>query len=139
MADDLPSGGRRAYSPCGRRALMSQEIDTIGFIGLGAMGGPMCHNLARKAGVPVLAFDLAPARVGSAVDALAADRDHDHGLFGVVGAHEHVAGEAAVVVGVEAHDDRGGVAGGELELGRRDGVDAGLAEGRILDRDRADP
>jgi len=69
MADDLPSGGRRAYSPCGRRALMSQEIDTIGFIGLGAMGGPMCHNLARKAGVPVLAFDLDPARVGSAVDA----------------------------------------------------------------------
>lgn len=48
---------------------MSQEIDTIGFIGLGAMGGPMCHNLARKAGVPVLAFDLDPTRVGSAVNA----------------------------------------------------------------------
>jgi 3-hydroxyisobutyrate dehydrogenase-like beta-hydroxyacid dehydrogenase len=31
---------------------------TIGFIGLGVMGEPMCRNLARKIGQPVIAFDL---------------------------------------------------------------------------------
>ncbi|MBS0474637.1 MAG: NAD(P)-dependent oxidoreductase [Proteobacteria bacterium] len=36
-----------------------RKIQQIGFIGLGVMGEPMCRNLARKAGVPVLAFDLA--------------------------------------------------------------------------------
>jgi 3-hydroxyisobutyrate dehydrogenase-like beta-hydroxyacid dehydrogenase len=30
----------------------------LGFIGLGVMGGPMCRNLVRRAGVPVAAFDL---------------------------------------------------------------------------------
>ena len=30
----------------------------IGFIGLGVMGEPICRNLARKSGAPVLAFDL---------------------------------------------------------------------------------
>jgi 3-hydroxyisobutyrate dehydrogenase-like beta-hydroxyacid dehydrogenase len=35
----------------------------IGFIGLGVMGEPMCSNLARKAGRPVMAFDLDPAPV----------------------------------------------------------------------------
>lgn len=33
----------------------------LGFIGLGVMGEPMCRNLARKCGTPVLGFDLAPA------------------------------------------------------------------------------
>jgi 3-hydroxyisobutyrate dehydrogenase-like beta-hydroxyacid dehydrogenase len=31
---------------------------TLGFIGLGVMGEPMCRNLARKSGQPVIAFDL---------------------------------------------------------------------------------
>lgn len=31
---------------------------TLGFIGLGVMGGPMCRNLASKSGRPVVAFDL---------------------------------------------------------------------------------
>lgn len=35
-----------------------QKIQRIGFIGLGVMGEPMCRNLARKSGLPVLAFDL---------------------------------------------------------------------------------
>lgn len=35
---------------------MSSE--TIGFIGLGVMGEPMCRNLALKSGRPVIAFDL---------------------------------------------------------------------------------
>lgn len=46
-----------------------ESVGTIGFIGLGAMGGPMCHNLARKATVPVLAFDLSPTRRVEAVAA----------------------------------------------------------------------
>ena len=33
---------------------------TIGFIGLGVMGEPICRNLVKKSGAPVLAFDLAP-------------------------------------------------------------------------------
>ena len=41
----------------------------IGFIGLGVMGEPICRNLARKAGEPVLAFDQDASRM----EALAAD------------------------------------------------------------------
>ena len=33
-------------------------ITTIGFIGLGVMGEPMCGHLARRAGKPILAHDL---------------------------------------------------------------------------------
>ena len=33
-------------------------IATIGFIGLGVMGEPMCGHLARRSGIPVLAHDL---------------------------------------------------------------------------------
>ncbi|MES2999231.1 MAG: NAD(P)-dependent oxidoreductase [Pseudomonadota bacterium] len=33
---------------------------TIGFIGLGVMGEPMCRNLAKKSGQRVLSFDLSP-------------------------------------------------------------------------------
>ena len=35
--------------------------ETIGFIGLGVMGEPICRNLARKSGRSVLGFDLADA------------------------------------------------------------------------------
>ena len=35
-------------------------IASIGFIGLGVMGEPMCGHLARRSGVPVLACDLRP-------------------------------------------------------------------------------
>lgn len=34
---------------------------SLGFIGLGVMGEPICRNLARKTGTPVHAFDLDPA------------------------------------------------------------------------------
>jgi 3-hydroxyisobutyrate dehydrogenase-like beta-hydroxyacid dehydrogenase len=30
--------------------------NSLGFIGLGVMGGPMCRNLARKSGAAVFAF-----------------------------------------------------------------------------------
>ena len=37
-----------------------QEYKTIGFIGLGVMGEPICRNLVKKSGKRVLAFDLSP-------------------------------------------------------------------------------
>jgi len=33
---------------------------TIGFIGLGVMGEPICRNLVKKSGAGVIVFDLAP-------------------------------------------------------------------------------
>jgi hypothetical protein len=42
---------------------------TIGFVGLGVMGQPMCRNLAKKSGARVVAHDVRPA----SVEALAAD------------------------------------------------------------------
>jgi 3-hydroxyisobutyrate dehydrogenase len=33
---------------------------TVGFIGLGVMGEPICRNLVKKSGAAVTAFDLAP-------------------------------------------------------------------------------
>jgi 3-hydroxyisobutyrate dehydrogenase len=37
-----------------------RPIATLGFIGLGVMGEPMCGHLARRCGRPVLAHDLRP-------------------------------------------------------------------------------
>ena len=37
-----------------------RPIETIGFIGLGVMGEPMCGHLARRSGKPVLAYDRRP-------------------------------------------------------------------------------
>jgi 3-hydroxyisobutyrate dehydrogenase len=36
------------------------DHNTIGFIGLGVMGEPICRNLAKKSGKRVIAFDLSP-------------------------------------------------------------------------------
>ena len=33
---------------------------SIGFIGLGVMGEPICRNLVKKSGTRVIAFDLSP-------------------------------------------------------------------------------
>jgi 3-hydroxyisobutyrate dehydrogenase-like beta-hydroxyacid dehydrogenase len=55
------------------------KTKTIGFIGLGVMGEPICRNLVKKSGARVIAFDLAPeplARLrdeGAAVAASVAD------------------------------------------------------------------
>jgi 3-hydroxyisobutyrate dehydrogenase len=46
-----------------------RPIATLGFIGLGVMGEPMCGHLARRSGRPVLAHDLRP----EALTRLAAD------------------------------------------------------------------
>ena len=40
---------------------MMDNTETIGFIGLGVMGGPMCRNIALKHNGPVVAFDMAPS------------------------------------------------------------------------------
>ena len=37
------------------------NAETIGFIGLGVMGEPMCHNLHKKSGRSVTAYDIDPA------------------------------------------------------------------------------
>lgn len=47
-----------APTPPGIPAL--RAIQTIGFVGLGVMGEPMCVNLSRRAGIPVLAHDQRP-------------------------------------------------------------------------------
>ncbi|MBO9353236.1 NAD-binding protein [Bordetella petrii] len=49
--------------------------ETLGFIGLGVMGGPMCANLLKKTGRPVTVFDTVPSAVQEAVahGAVAAD------------------------------------------------------------------
>jgi 3-hydroxyisobutyrate dehydrogenase-like beta-hydroxyacid dehydrogenase len=36
------------------------QYNTIGFIGLGVMGEPICRNLVKKSGARVIAFDLSP-------------------------------------------------------------------------------
>jgi len=43
-------------------------VVSLGFVGLGSMGGPMCRRLAR-AGYTVQAFDIDPAKVADAVQA----------------------------------------------------------------------
>ncbi len=43
---------------------MTTTIETIGFIGLGVMGEPMCGHLARRSGKKVMAYDLNPAPLG---------------------------------------------------------------------------
>lgn len=40
--------------------MSGEQKPTLGFVGLGVMGEPMCRNLAKKSGMPVLAFDLRP-------------------------------------------------------------------------------
>jgi 3-hydroxyisobutyrate dehydrogenase len=53
------------------------QFKTIGFIGLGVMGEPICRNLVKKGGAAVVAFDLAP-------DALARLRDDGADIAGSV-------------------------------------------------------
>ena len=43
------------------------EFKSVSFIGLGAMGAPMCANLSLKSPVPVMAYDLKSAAVEAAV------------------------------------------------------------------------
>jgi len=47
---------------------MQDEAPTIGFIGLGVMGSPMCRNMADKYDGRVIAFDLESAAVATLED-----------------------------------------------------------------------
>jgi 3-hydroxyisobutyrate dehydrogenase-like beta-hydroxyacid dehydrogenase len=44
-----------------RAANHTPRAHTVGFIGVGVMGEPMCRNLKRKSGARVIAFDRDPA------------------------------------------------------------------------------
>ncbi|MEE2680118.1 MAG: NAD(P)-dependent oxidoreductase [Actinomycetota bacterium] len=44
------------------------SVELVSFVGLGAMGGPMCANLAQKSPVPTVAFDLDPVKIREAAD-----------------------------------------------------------------------
>ncbi|MHC4481324.1 MAG: NAD(P)-dependent oxidoreductase, partial [Planctomycetota bacterium] len=46
----------------------TEHRPTVGFLGLGQMGGPMARSLA-DAGYGVVAFDLIPEKVGACVEA----------------------------------------------------------------------
>jgi 3-hydroxyisobutyrate dehydrogenase-like beta-hydroxyacid dehydrogenase len=48
---------------------MVSEPSTLGFIGLGVMGGRMCRNLARSSGKPVVGYDIVPARIAECTSA----------------------------------------------------------------------
>jgi 3-hydroxyisobutyrate dehydrogenase-like beta-hydroxyacid dehydrogenase len=48
---------------------MQQTSPTIGFIGLGVMGAPMCRNVVAKHPAPVIAFDLSEAALNEVVAA----------------------------------------------------------------------
>jgi 3-hydroxyisobutyrate dehydrogenase-like beta-hydroxyacid dehydrogenase len=53
---------------------MTGTVPTLGFIGLGAMGGGMCDNVVRKHGGKVYAYDMndSPLRVAAEAGAVAA-------------------------------------------------------------------
>jgi hypothetical protein len=45
------------------------DIERLGFIGLGVMGGRMCRNLAAKSGKPVIGYDVAADKAAALADA----------------------------------------------------------------------
>src|SRR3954466_16296950 len=51
---------RRRVRSLSRPTNKMSDYKTIGFIGLGVMGEPICLNLVKKSGKRVMAFDLAP-------------------------------------------------------------------------------
>lgn len=48
---------------------MTESAATLGFIGLGVMGGPMSRNVVKKHPAPVHAFDMNADALGETVDA----------------------------------------------------------------------
>lgn len=66
---------------------MDESTGSIGFIGLGVMGEPMCRHLSLKSGRRVRAFDRDPAPLG---------RLAQQGVLAAANAREAVAGAAIV-------------------------------------------
>lgn len=48
---------------------MSEQPPTLGFVGLGVMGGPMCRNVVLKHPAPVFVYDISAAALGELRDA----------------------------------------------------------------------
>ncbi|MGD9804375.1 MAG: NAD(P)-dependent oxidoreductase [Hyphomicrobiaceae bacterium] len=48
---------------------MDEKTPTLGFIGLGVMGGPMCCNVAKKHAAPVHAYDVTPTAIDTVATA----------------------------------------------------------------------
>jgi 3-hydroxyisobutyrate dehydrogenase-like beta-hydroxyacid dehydrogenase len=53
---------------------MQNQAPTIGFVGLGVMGGPMCRNVVKKHRAPVHAFDVNPTALRDVAATGACDR-----------------------------------------------------------------
>jgi 3-hydroxyisobutyrate dehydrogenase-like beta-hydroxyacid dehydrogenase len=91
-----------------------RAIGTIGFIGLGVMGEPMCGHLARRAGKPVLGYDLrreplerlaaagvkeaAPAEIAQRCDLVLLSLPDAHALQAVLAVLEPGLGDGQCVV-----------------------------------------
>jgi 3-hydroxyisobutyrate dehydrogenase-like beta-hydroxyacid dehydrogenase len=89
------------------------EQTSIGFIGLGVMGEPMCRNLARKSGAPVIAFDLRPEPLAR----LAAD-----GVAAATSVREIVEQAAVIMLSLPSGSEVEAICAGEgglLALSRR--------------------
>ena len=96
-----------------------RPIATLGFIGLGVMGEPMCGHLARRSGRPVLAHDLRreplarlaadgvtaaqPAEIAAQCDLILLSLPDGKAV-------------ASVVAALEPHLTRGPVRGGHVHL-----------------------
>ena len=87
------------------------SLPAVGFIGLGAMGGPLARNLLR-AGYPLRAFDLDPDRLAACVGA---------GAAAGTGAAEVAARADVVLTSLPSSDAFVQVAEGELLPGARPG------------------
>ena len=87
------------------------ELPSLGFIGVGAMGGPMARHLLR-AGYPLRAFDTDGERLAACVDA---------GATGIHSAAEAVEGSDIVLTSLPSSDAFVGAAEGTLLPRAREG------------------
>ena len=122
---------------------MLRPIATIGFIGLGVMGEPMCGHLARRSGRTVLAHDLrpeplarlaefgvaaaSPAQIAERCDLILLSLPDGKAVQAVIGALEPLLGRGAMRGGYQhlAGDadarDRGAAGGAWHRVRRRAG------------------
>ena len=75
-----------------------QDTDTIGFIGLGVMGGPMCRNIATKHPGRVLCFDLSQEALAAEADIICLSLPGGPQVLKVAGMIAPAARPGAVVV-----------------------------------------
>jgi 3-hydroxyisobutyrate dehydrogenase-like beta-hydroxyacid dehydrogenase len=82
-------------------------VTTLGFIGLGVMGEPMCRNLAQKSRARVLGFDLSAAPL---------ERLRAHGVEAAADIAELCAAAEMVFLSLPGGSQVEGVCGGERGL-----------------------